>query len=103
MGMVMLVLTTMFVSVSNNLPNTAYIKMIDIWLLFNLFKPFVYMNVQTYRKPYVEKVSSVISTTTVRPSLSGMSLRISSALSQLSDQKITLREDQKMREFKRKA
>jgi hypothetical protein len=32
----LLVLTTLFISVSNSLPNTAYIKMIDIWLIFNL-------------------------------------------------------------------
>ena len=35
----MLVLTTMFISVSNNLPNTAYVKMIDVWLIFNLMMP----------------------------------------------------------------
>ena len=45
---VMLVLTTMFINVSNNLPKTAYVKMIDIWLLFNLFKPFVDILLQTY-------------------------------------------------------
>ena len=44
----MLVLTTMFINVSNNLPKTAYIKMIDIWLLFNLFKPFIDIMMQTY-------------------------------------------------------
>ncbi len=44
----MLVLTTMFINVSNNLPITAYIKMIDIWLLFNLVKPFNDILVQTY-------------------------------------------------------
>ena len=45
---VMLVLTTMFLSVSTNLPPTAYLKMIDCWLLFNLLKPFVDIIVQTY-------------------------------------------------------
>ena len=45
---VMLVLTTMFISVSNNLPKTAYIKMIDVWLLFNLVKPFNDILVTTY-------------------------------------------------------
>ena len=45
---VMLVLTTMFISISNNLPKTAYVKMIDVWLLFNLLKPFVDIIVQTY-------------------------------------------------------
>ena len=45
---VLLVLTTMFISVSNNLPKTAYIKLIDVWLIFNLLKPFVDILVQTY-------------------------------------------------------
>merc|ERR1712012_312430 len=45
---VMLVLTTMFLSISTNLPPTAYIKMMDIWLLFSLLKPFVDILVQTY-------------------------------------------------------
>ena len=38
----------MFFSISSNLPPTAYIKMIDIWLLFSLLKPFVDIIVQTY-------------------------------------------------------
>ena len=33
---------------STNLPNTAYIKMIDCWLIFSLFKPFVDTLVQTF-------------------------------------------------------
>ena len=37
---VMLVLATMFISVSSNLPNTSYIKMVDVWLIFNLMIPF---------------------------------------------------------------
>ena len=45
---VMLVLTTMFISISNNLPKTAYIKMMDAWLLFNLSKPFIDIILQTY-------------------------------------------------------
>ena len=44
----MLVLTTMFINISNNLPKTAYIKMIDVWLLFNLIKPFNDILVTTY-------------------------------------------------------
>ena len=36
----LLVLTTLFISVFNSLPATAYIKMIDIWLIFILFVPF---------------------------------------------------------------
>ena len=37
---VMLVLATMFISVSSNLPSTSYIKMVDIWLIVNLMIPF---------------------------------------------------------------
>ena len=51
MGMqitVMLVLTTMFLSINDSLPPTAYVKMIDYWLIFNLLKPFVDIIVQTY-------------------------------------------------------
>ena len=35
-------------SISTNLPPTAYIKMIDYWLIFNLLKPFIDIIVQTY-------------------------------------------------------
>ena len=35
----LLVLTTLFISVSNSLPPTAYIKMIDIWLIFSQLIP----------------------------------------------------------------
>ena len=44
----MLVLTTMFISVSNNLPTTAYIKMIDVWLIFTLLIPFLLVLLHTY-------------------------------------------------------
>ena len=30
----LLVLTTLFISVSGSLPQTAYIKMVDVWLIF---------------------------------------------------------------------
>ena len=33
---------------NSNLPNTAYVKMIDCWLIFSLLKPFVDIIVQTY-------------------------------------------------------
>ena len=36
----MLVLCTMFVSVSGNLPVTSDIKMIEVWLIFSLMVPF---------------------------------------------------------------
>ena len=37
----LLVLTTLFISVSNSLPKTAYIKMIETFLIFSLFMPFI--------------------------------------------------------------
>ena len=45
---VMLVITTMFINISNNLPKTSYMKMMDGWLLFNLSKPFIDIILQTY-------------------------------------------------------
>ncbi len=36
----LLVLCTLFISVSESLPQTAYIKMMDIWLIFCLLVPF---------------------------------------------------------------
>ena len=44
----MLVLTTMFISTSSSLPTTSYIKMVDIWLIFNLFLPFLVVLLHTY-------------------------------------------------------
>ena len=43
----MLVLATLFIGVSKSLPKTAYVKMIDVWLLFSLFVPFVEVLLQT--------------------------------------------------------
>ena len=44
----MLVLTTMVINVSNNVPKTSYVKMIDVWLIFNLLLPFIEVLVHTY-------------------------------------------------------
>ena len=41
-------LNTMFISVSNDLPKTSYIKMINIWLIFNLLFPFIEVLLHTY-------------------------------------------------------
>ena len=46
---VMLVLTTMFINISSSLPVTSYVKMIDLWLIFNLIVPFVEVLVHTYK------------------------------------------------------
>merc|ERR1711862_366048 len=44
----MLVLTTMFINVSNSLPKTSYMKVVDAWLLFNLLYPFIVVLIHTY-------------------------------------------------------
>ncbi len=46
----LLVLTTLFISVSNSLPTTAYIKLMDVWLIFCLLVPFseVILQVRAY-------------------------------------------------------
>ena len=44
----LLVLTTMFTSISSSLPQTAYVKMIDIWLIFVQIVPFVEVLLHTY-------------------------------------------------------
>merc|ERR1712203_609624 len=41
-------LTTMFINVSNSLPKTSYMKMVDAWLLFNLLYPFIVVLIHTY-------------------------------------------------------
>ena len=44
----LLVLTTLFISVSSSLPTTAYIKMIDIWLIFAQLIPFFEVLLHTF-------------------------------------------------------
>ena len=46
----MLVLSTMFVSVSGSLPVTSDIKMIEVWLIFSLLVPFVEVLLQVSYK-----------------------------------------------------
>ena len=36
-----MVLTTLFISVSSSLPQTAYVKMVDVWLIFAQVLPWV--------------------------------------------------------------
>ena len=38
----------MFISVSQSLPTTSYVKMIDVWLIFNLLLPFIFVLLHTY-------------------------------------------------------
>ena len=37
----------MFVGITDNLPKTSYVKMIDIWLLFSLSVPFLMVVLHT--------------------------------------------------------
>ena len=37
-----------FNQVNEGLPATAYIKMIDVWLIFNLIIPFILIVIHTY-------------------------------------------------------
>ena len=37
-----------YLKVNEGLPATAYIKMIDIWLIFNLVVPFILIVIHTY-------------------------------------------------------
>ncbi len=50
----MLVLTSLFISISDSQPRTAYIKLMDIWLIFCLLIPFaevlLHALLDTYRK-----------------------------------------------------
>ena len=70
----MLVLTTMFISgiifcveyiivclisVSSSLPTTSYVKMVDIWLIFNLFLPFLEVLLHTYMDSLRSAIISV--------------------------------------------
>ena len=43
-----LVLTTLFISVSGKLPPTAYVKMVDIWLIFSQMCPFIEVLLHTF-------------------------------------------------------
>ena len=44
----LLVLTTLFISVSQSLPPTAYVKMVDIWLIFAQLVPFAEVLLHTW-------------------------------------------------------
>ena len=56
---VMLVLVTMFISVSEGLPKTSYIKMIDVGLVFVLLIPF--FEVSSLSMPLFLSLSSSLS------------------------------------------
>ncbi len=55
----LLALTTLFVSILNTLPQTAYIKMMDIWLIFCMTIPFCEVILQTYIEYLRKEVENV--------------------------------------------
>ena len=55
----MLVLATMFVSVSDSLPKTSYIKMIDVWLIVSLSIPFFEVCIEFLGATSIEKISKI--------------------------------------------
>ncbi len=60
----MLVMYTLYQSVSNSLPATSYLKMIDIWLLVGLLLPFVvFMFLIVVDNKQQQEVMSVVRTT----------------------------------------
>ena len=46
----MLVMYTLYDSISDNMPNTAYLKFIDIWLLYALVLPFITFVIEVFAK-----------------------------------------------------
>ena len=48
----MLVMTTIFISVMEKLPSTAYVKMVDIWLIFGQLVPFLEVCLLTVKESY---------------------------------------------------
>lgn len=52
---ILLVVYTMYQSVQDSLPKTAYVKLIDIWLMFCLFVPFLVFLLQMLTKVSTKK------------------------------------------------
>ena len=63
----LLVLVTLFISVSDSLPRTSYVKLIDIWLIFNLLVPFIDILLHTIIDALRTKCSEFGSDVKVRP------------------------------------
>ena len=69
----MLVLATMFISIAESLPKTAYLKMMDYWLVFNLLLPFVEVLLHTYMEKLTDEEDK---TSTADPVLSFISAEV---------------------------
>ena len=57
----LLLLTTVYISISESLPKTAYIKMIDVWMIFNLCIPFAEVLLHTVIDSYKHKNNNKVS------------------------------------------
>ncbi len=57
----MLVLYTLYQSIAVSLPRTAYLKMIDIWLLFGLMIPFFVFLLEVFFELFKENEKKVLS------------------------------------------
>ncbi len=55
----MLTMTTLSLSISNNLPATNYVKLIDVWMLFGMVMPFVDIILHTIIGYYQDKIDSL--------------------------------------------
>jgi len=55
----MLVLYTLYQSVAVSLPQTAYLKMIDIWLLFGLVMPFIVFLLEVFFELQIERMERI--------------------------------------------
>ena len=63
----LLTLATLFMSISNSLPRTSYVKMIDIWLIINLMIPFLEIILTTLNTYFNEDKTDVKAIIRVSP------------------------------------
>ena len=49
---VMFVMTTLFVSVMEKLPQTSYVRMVDIWMIYGQLLPFIQVVLVTYMESF---------------------------------------------------
>ena len=69
----LLVLTTLFISISDALPRTSYVKLVDIWLITNLMIPFVEIILQSlmnvWYKDHENNEPRILKVTPVNPGI----------------------------------
>ena len=69
----LLVLTTLFISISDALPRTSYVKAVDIWLITNLMIPFFEIILQSlmniWYNDYEDKDSRVLRVAPTNPGI----------------------------------